>query len=148
MVASYMTLMSDWESAALQNHAHPSIALNYAHAYKTGWAFLSSVHSAVSLTCIETTPPPYCFTTRYCSLGHTVVPYLYGTQEMTLSFSRVCSHTCAPGSLNHTAVLVTHNSCKKEAGVVASDTEMQVHNKPVFVHLDEIKLLLCARMHK
>ena len=28
---------------------------------------------------------------------------------------------------------------------MASDAEMQVHNKPVFVHLDEIKLILCAR---
>ena len=95
-----------------------------------------------------TPPPRYCSLTRYCSLGHTVVLSQSATQKMTLSLSLVCSHTRAHGVFDTTALPMTHNSCKKEAVVVASDAEMQVHNKPVFVHPDEMKLFLCARAHE
>ena len=101
LVSSYMTLMSDWESAALQNHAHPSIALNYANAYKIGWAFLSPVHSAVSLICVDTPPPLLLFDALLLPRPHCRPISICHPKNDVIALACLLAHTRTRGLRHH-----------------------------------------------
>lgn len=121
LVMTYMILMSDWESAALNGHAHPSIAVSHLHAYLSQ----CDIHLVNPLPPSFPSEPPPCYGCLRC-----VQP----------SYS--CVHIC---NFEGAHVCIYMNSCEKQTSLtMLTFTTWDVRRKISLVRTTRILVRLCS----